>query len=866
MTPASPDHDPADKAAPSAWYSSVDDLLDALRRVETPAASAPPDITGYVDLVEIARGGQGVVYSAVQHSTGRRVAIKLLRPAAEHDERARRRFEREVSLAARLRHPNIVRIYDSGVTTTGDLFCVMDFIEGASLRDHLAERFPAHDPDAPVPAELLLLFRRIARALSAAHQHGVIHRDLKPSNIRVDRDGSPHLLDFGLAKAVEGPDPLSGTLRSVTDHPGHFAGSLPWASPEQIAAIPGEIDVRTDIYSFGVMLHHAVAGDFPYDIAGPIRRTLNNIAEAAPEPLRTRRPGARKDLETLVLTCLAKDKDDRYHSAAELDEDLGRLLAGQPVLARGHGAWTAMQRSLRRYRLAIAGAAALGAASVAFALWMSALYTRAARAEQAARRESTNARAVSEFLEQMLASADPANLGRDVLVRDLLDHASAQLNRRDADLAPEARAALHSVVASTAHSLGLFDTALPHADAALDLFTAQRGPTDERTLQARSLRADVLFSQSRFDDAEAEIDGALQAAQASLPQDHPVVLVLRANLANIRSERGLYDEAIELNRGVYEARVRTLGPDAPLTILSLHHLAIEESNAARDADSLAHYRLAADLSSKTNGPDHPDTIRIRGGLAVALEQHGDAAASAALLEQLVPLGTRVFGPDHPDTLILKNNLAFALAVLGRDDEALALNRDLYDSARRSLGDDHSDTINAANGLASSLFRSGDLPAAAELLERARASSLRLFGPLHVRSLDSGTNLAQVLRRTGDLDRAAAVASEVLADARRYYADAQTPELAWFVHVNAQIRLEQDRPDLALPLLTEARDLARRDEDPDAERAILRDLALAQDAVGLHDEARATLQACLTLMQQRGADEESLARTRALLDD
>ncbi len=859
------DDAPTSSAHPSAWYSDPATLLETLRRAEDRApAGAAPRIPGYRDLVEFARGGQGVVFTAQQESTSRRVAIKLLTPRAEHDERARRRFEREVNLAARLRHPNIVRLYDSGTTSDGRLFCVMDFIEGASLRDHLNALALGTDASDPVPVTVLELFRTVTLALSHAHQRGVIHRDLKPSNVRVDPTGEPHLLDFGLAKAIEGPDALSGSAPTITEQSGQFAGSLPWASPEQTAGDGSEIDVRTDIYSLGVMLYHAVTGRFPYDVTGSIRGALNAIAETPPTPARAVRPSVGRDLETVILTCLAKDKARRYQSAAELAEDLRRVIAGEPIAARADTAWQSVQRQLRRYRAAVAFIAVAGLTLAGFAVLMSLLYARATRAEAAAQREFDQASSVNAFLRDMLASADPGNLGREATVREVVDRAAAQLDAESA-LPPAIRASLHAVIASTYGSLGLFDEALRHAEVAVDEAAGTLGPDHERTLEYRSLAVSQLVAMSRYDEAESRLEDALAAARAGLGEEHAVTLSLWSNLALVLAERGAYGEAIDIHRRVHDARARALGPDHGLTIASLHHAAIEESAAGRYDDSLAHYEQAAERAGRSLGPEHPTTLMIRSGLAVAYEQQGDAGRSAELLTELVPIAERVWGHDHRDTNILKTNLAFALDMTGDDEGALALTRNIYESCRRTLGDTHSDTINARNGLAGALYRQGELADAAVLLEESRRASLERFGPHHVRSLDSGANLAQVLRRTGDLERALGVADEVLSEARAYFG-VGNPELAWYLHVTGDLTLESGDAPRAVVLLTEARELADRQNDGPLQRSVLVSLARALAATGRHDDADRVVQACVEIMRAQGADEGSIRAMQTSLGE
>ena len=188
--------------APSDWFENEATLVGALKRGSGNGAP-PPVIDGYDDLIELNRGGQGVVYTAVDRADGAQVAIKVLRPERFANETDRRRFEREIELVSMLEHPHLVSIRTSGLTDDERPYLVMDFVEGVPLDEYLLgpDRRPSTLPDV---RRVLQVFVQVCDAVHYAHQHGVIHRDLKPSNIRVDDDGRPHVLDFGLALPVIG--------------------------------------------------------------------------------------------------------------------------------------------------------------------------------------------------------------------------------------------------------------------------------------------------------------------------------------------------------------------------------------------------------------------------------------------------------------------------------------------------------------------------------------------------------------------------------------------------------------------------------------------------------------------------------------
>ena len=364
-------------------------------------APLPPHgaFPGYDIVREIHRGGQGVVYQAVQLSTRRHVALKVMHSGPFMGSAGRARFEREVQVLGQLDHPNIVSIHDSGVTKDGSCYYVMDYISGKPL-DRLM-----NEGQLPI-REALRLFAKICDAVNAAHLKGVIHRDLKPSNIRIDKHGEPIVVDFGLAKlAVPELDADgSGRMMSMT---GQFIGSLPWASPEQADGSPTNIDVRTDVYSLGVILYQLLTSRFPYEVLGNMRDVLDNIMKAEPARPSTIRRKINDEVETIVLKALSKERERRYQSAGDLGRDVHRFLEGQPIEAKRDSGWYVITKTLRRYRGPVAMGLGSLAALVAFAIVVSILYTDAKSARSIAEQEAISAEnaRVAEEQQRTLAEA-----------------------------------------------------------------------------------------------------------------------------------------------------------------------------------------------------------------------------------------------------------------------------------------------------------------------------------------------------------------------------------------------------------------------------------------------------------------------------
>ena len=287
----------------------------------------PPEaVPGFDIIEEIGRGGMGVVYKAVQLSTKRTVALKVVLGAWFASASAQRRFQREVELTARFQHPGIVRVLESGTTASGQPYYAMDYVEGMALGAWLS----AEKRDF---GAILRLFVEICEAIEHAHGHGVIHRDLKPGNIIVDRDGKPHVLDFGLSKTIDeatSQDDVTVTMSA----PGQVLGTLRYLSPEQARGEAARVDVRTDVYALGVVLYEALTGALPYDEGSSPSETMRRIVEEPPRDPSTLSPSMDCDLETILLKALRKEKEARYQTVAELADDVRRYLAGDPVAAR----------------------------------------------------------------------------------------------------------------------------------------------------------------------------------------------------------------------------------------------------------------------------------------------------------------------------------------------------------------------------------------------------------------------------------------------------------------------------------------------------------------------------------------------------
>lgn len=799
-------------SAGAAWFRDEALLLSAVRGAGATGVR-PPTIPGYDDWREVGRGGQGVVYAATQRSTKRQVAIKLLLDGAYASESARRRFEREIDLVATLQHPNIVRLYDSGTTAEGYPFYVMEYVEGVSLDALLgvggaadvdvdargaAGTTPVAGAGAPLASlrATVTMFVKICQAVSYAHQRGVIHRDLKPGNIRVDPAGEPHVLDFGLAKSAT----PNRTQMSVE---GSFTGSLPWASPEQVEGIPSRIDLRTDVYSLGVLLYQALTGAFPYPLNVPFNEAIQSIRQSPPARPSQRRPEVDDELETIVLKSLAKEPERRYQSAGELARDLQRYLAGEPIEAKRDSAWYQVKKTLHRYRLLAGVACTFLILAVGVAISTSVLYTRARHAEQIAEErraqaenETDKARRTQRFLEGMFGTLDPT-LAQDydpALLRRIIADAARRVEEQ-LSAQPEVEAPVRATIGRTYANLGDYTAAETQLQAALTLYQRSLGPAHVETLKVLSDLSSVYQEQGRYDEAEPLIRQALDGFRRTFGERHRETLSAMNNLAylldnrgepeqaerlhretltlrrqvlgeddvdtlNSKSnlgqmllDRGALDEATPLVQETLAMRRRVLGPDHPDTLNSLNNaarLANEQGNLTEAADL---YRQAVDGYRRVLGPASPRTVQAMSNLAVVHRQRGELDEAETQLRTALDLQTRSGREQDPVTASIRNNLARTLQDAGKLAEAEPLLRSVLAQLERDYGPDHPQTLLAVNNMAGVLADLERREEAITLFRRCAEVRSRVLGPSHPETLVAGNNLAATLRADGQLAEA-----------------------------------------------------------------------------------------------------------------
>lgn len=281
----------------------------------------PPQIPDYEIFDELGRGGMGVVFRARQISLNRMVAVKMLLSGSIATPINQQRFQSEAESAGGLEHPNIVSVYEVGISGHQPFFS-MPLVDGTTLAKRIAERTLTNQ-------EAARLMIPVCRAVGYAHRKGILHRDLKPSNVLLDKSGTPYVSDFGLAKRFQGQDKIEDSLTES----GAILGTPGYMAPEQAAGERGEVGTSTDVYSLGAVLYASVTGRAPFQAATPVD-TLMMILEQEPPLPRILNSQIDSDLEMIILKAMQKPADLRYVSADALADDLEAFLNHEPISAR----------------------------------------------------------------------------------------------------------------------------------------------------------------------------------------------------------------------------------------------------------------------------------------------------------------------------------------------------------------------------------------------------------------------------------------------------------------------------------------------------------------------------------------------------
>lgn len=699
----------------------------------TDAKPFPKHVGNYRVLRLIGEGGMGLVFEAEQENPRRRVALKVLRPGLTTPATLRR-FELEAQLLGRLRHPGIAQVYEAGVADievngvrAPQPFLAMELVGGAPITTFAREqRLSLH--------ARIELVAQCCDAVHHAHQHGVIHRDLKPENILVQhdcgerspRDGAratPRILDFGIARVISDDAPAV----TAQTGPGQIIGTLPYMSPEQISADTGGLDVRTDVYSLGVVLYELLTGRSPHAGRSAAEILQRITTSAAPRPSALDR-ALRGDIETIVLKALRHDRAQRYPSMAHFGQDLRRYLANEPIEARRSSSWYIVRKLVARHRVLSGVFVLFLLSTVTSAIALATLYRdqlaqRQRADEQAYRAQLASAQAEQhaadaaakfrlarsslEYLMDEVSSRLRKLPGTGVLRKDLLRETYARLaplleeSSNDPELLFQA-ARLNGKLALVAIDVG--DPAgareqLRTAGRRLDQLTAAH-PDRLRYWIARaevySAQAELAWRAGDWEGMnepnalQLEIREWLLAAEPNNPGFMRGLSIAYERLAMAARAQNASEEDLEWTQRMHaiKRRLVELQPDDPV---ALYELSVAEEGLAeramrsRDyAATEAHSNAAREIREclLVSEPDNPIYLRALSisfeRLAIAADARKDRAADRAWTRRMHEVKQRLvtLEPTNPlyqhDMAICCDRLAIQASQDGDYDRAEAL--------------------------------------------------------------------------------------------------------------------------------------------------------------------------------------------------
>ena len=718
----------------------------------------------------LGQGGMGMVYLALRadQQFDQEVAIKLGRRKLI-DPMAQARLKAERQILANLDHPNIARLLDGGTTSDGVPYLVIEHIDGVRIDTYC-------DVHKLTLGERLLLFQTICHAVQYAHQNLVIHRDIKPSNILVTADGTPKLLDFGIAKLIDS----EGVVNDGLTREGVAVLTPENASPEQI--VGGAITTATDTYALGLLLHRLLVGLPVFDLENltptqfartvleqPVELPSRRFSIAATE-IRTidaqalaadRNQSAdalirslRGDLDTILLKALRKEPDRRYASAQNLSDDITRYRGSMPITARPDSWHYRAQKFVQRHTLGVGLSTAAVGLLFVFAVTLFVQNQRVIA-------ERDHAQEINRFLEDIFTAPDPANArGLDITAKEILA-AGAERISGNLDDRPDIQSSLMETIGRVYYNLGQYEPSKAMLEQSLALRVQALGDDHPTVAAGKNELAEVLIRKAEYARAEVLLEEALEVNQDVYGGASTAAAENLFNLAELNLATGDLDRAQQFANVSIDAYT-VAGSEYRIELAEATNALARILQVRGELDETEILlRRAIDLVESTAGGDHPLMAYYLQNLGVLLQSKGDLVAAEQMLIRAIEATRKILGEKH-------DLVATTLAILGSLQQGKGDFTGAEQAYREALrldtevrGENHPFVGYDMTSLAGLLHDKGDFDDAEAMLLRALEVYRATLDDNHQYVASTLTELGAVLTSDGRADEAIGVLERAL---------------------------------------------------------------------------------------------------------
>ena len=764
----------------------------------------------YRIIKKIGRGGMASVYLAERDDGAYRqsVAIKLL-DVTRYKVELVQRFQQERQILATLDHSNIARLIGGGVTTSQQPYLVMEYIEGTTITHYCNE-------NELTIKERVAIFIQVAHAIQYAHSHLIIHRDIKPTNILITSAGTVKLLDFGIAKLLQGSEDkdapeTQSSLRPMTPE---------YASPEQLSG--QALTTASDIYQLGALLFQLLTGTMVFALTGKDASLVNHIVneqDPTKPSVRVRQMGKgenngkfaailseRKvnkkqlvkalmgDLDTICLKALQLSPNRRYPTAKAFEEDLQNYQQKKPISARNDSAFYKARKFCSRHSIGVAMSVVILLGSTSGIIY----HTHTVTAERnIAVIEAAKANEISEFMADLFRASNP-NVTRDKLTaRDLLDGGLTKI-REDLSEQPTLQVPLLTTIAGAYKGLGFYDEALSVVEFASKQSEDIFDDNDEGRLRICEQKGSLLGLMGKYVESETVLSDCVKLSEAALGKTHPITLDALNTLGLSVWRQSRFSEAEIIFQAAIE-RKKSVDSDSEFLPALLNNLANVYLMQEEYEKAAPIHLQALQLSTALNGIDHPFTMDAMNNYAYDNMQMGEFKIAEYGFRQVIELRKKALGPTHPRVFSSLQKLGNLLTEMERYQEAEAVYAEAVSIGTQELGEDHPDVLWARNGLGQVAFKLGDLDRAESIFTEIFELTLAANGEDHFDTITFKYLLGELAAERGDFDKAELLFMQVASGFSQLIgADSEQAIYPYFSLVDLYIR--QNRLDTAKKIL------------------------------------------------------------------